>query len=230
MCRDAARPHSESGNVIFFILLAVALIALVTAAVRGGGESSGNVDREALAISESQVRQYASELERGVTFVLHNGASESDIRFAYADAPSDYGDITVNPQFQIFSAKGGGAEYRLPPGGVNDGSGWEFYGNTALPNAGSARAELTAVLPHVTDDFCRKVNAADGYDASLTLADSGVCLEAGGAGRFNDSTQYDDAGPNTVDTATFPALKPAMEGCATCTDGSHHFFHVLIAR
>ena len=97
--------HSESGNVIFFILLAVVLIALVTAAIRESGQSANGVDREALAISESQVRQYASELERGVTFIINNGAGESDIRFAWTDASSDYGDVTVNPPFQIFSAK-----------------------------------------------------------------------------------------------------------------------------
>jgi hypothetical protein len=222
--------HPESGNVIFFILLAIILIGLATAAIREGNQGFTDVDRESTVLDESKIRQYASELERGVVFIVNNGASENDIRFAYPDASSDYGDITSNPQFQLFSPKGGGAEYRKPPPGVNDGSPWEFYGNTALPQVGSDRPELTAVLPDIGDDLCKKINQDEGYDAALALTDSGSCINAGAIFRFRDATQYDDSGPNTVDTATFPTTKPVMEGCITCADGSHHFFHVLHAR
>lgn len=222
--------HPESGNVIIFVLMAIVLIALVTAAIRQGSDSTSNVDREALIMNIAKVRQHASEFERGAAFIINNGASETDIRFAYGDASSDYGDITLSPQFQMFAAAGGGAEYRKPPDGVNDGSLWEFYGNTALPNVGSDKPELVAVLPNVTDDFCKKVNADEGYAATLALTDSATCINSGAAARVDDTVQYDDSGTNTVDTATFPAGKPVMEGCITCADSSRHFFHVLHAR
>jgi hypothetical protein len=210
--------------------MAIVLIALVTAAIRQGNDGTSSVDRESLIMNVAKVRQHASEFERGVAFIVNNGASETDIRFAYADASSDYGDITTTPQFQMFAAGGGGAEYSKPPDDVNDGSLWEFYGNTALPNVGSDKPELVAVLPNVTDDFCKKVNADEGYAATLALTDSATCINTGSATRFNDTVQYDDSAANTVDTATFPAGKPVMEGCITCTDGSRHFFHVLHSR
>lgn len=222
--------HPESGNVIILVLMAIVLIALVTVAIRQGSDGNNDVDRESLVMNLSKVRQQASEFERGVAFIINNGASETDIRFAYADAPSDYGNISTTPQFQMFSPSGGGAEYHKPPDGVNDGSTWEFYGNTALPDVGSDKPELIAVLPDVTDDFCKKTNADEGYAASLALTDSATCVNTGSAARFNDTVQYDDSGTNTVDAATFPATKPVMEGCITCADGSHHFFHVLHAR
>jgi hypothetical protein len=227
---DERIAHPESGNVIILVLMAIVLIALVTVAIRQGSEGTSDVDRESLIMNLSKVRQQASEFERGVAFIINNGASETDIRFAYADAPSDYGDITATPQFQMFSPQGGGAAYHKPPDGVNDGSAWEFYGNTALPDVGSDKPELVAVLPNVTDDFCKKTNADEGYAASATLTDSATCINTGATARFNDTVQYDDSGTNTVDTATFPSGKPILEGCITCADGSRHFFHVLHAR
>ena len=61
----AMRRPSESGNILFYILLAIVLIGLVAVALRGGNEGA-NIDKETLTIRASEVKQYASELERGV--------------------------------------------------------------------------------------------------------------------------------------------------------------------
>lgn len=224
------KPHPESGNVIFFILLAIALIGIITAALRSGGMEGQNADRESLIINVSQVKQYAGQLERAVSFVLQNGASESEIRFAYPDAPSDYGDITENPTFQVFSRSGGGAEYRPAPSDVNDGSPWEFYGHTHFPEVGSSRSELIAVLPNVDEDFCTKLNAELGYTGQP--ADTGLvpdgCVNSGANFRFSSAAQF-SAIPNTTDEPTF-SVKPALEGCVICDDGNRHFYHVLMVR
>ncbi|MBI4030755.1 MAG: hypothetical protein HY370_03700, partial [Proteobacteria bacterium] len=132
--------HPESGNVIFFILLGIILIALVTAAIRGGGGESAHIDKETLLTNATRVKQYAQELERAVVFIITNSTSESDILFAHPNAPGDYGNnYNINPGQQVFSPKGGGAEYRDPPAGVqNAPANWEFYGNTSPTDAGSA--------------------------------------------------------------------------------------------
>jgi len=220
---------TESGNVLFYILIGIVLIALVTVALKRGGDEGSNIDSEQTVIAASQVKQYASELERGVDIILHNGISESDVRFAHPQASSDYGDITSIPTRQVFDRQGGGVEYRS--GGTssaNDGSGWEFYATTTLPQVGSAnRPDLIAVLPNVTSAVCQRINAMDGY-GSTQPADTVTCLYTGAAGRF--AGVYDDVGvPNTTDEATF-SVKPAMEACIVCDDGKFHFYHVLIAR
>jgi hypothetical protein len=224
--------HSESGNAVFFILLGIVLIGLVTAAIRSGGDGNSNIDREETLVNASRVKQYASELERAVVFILTSGTSEEDIRFAHGDAPSDYGNINTNPQMQVFHPQGGGAEYKMAPEGINDGSPWEFYGHTNLPEVGSDQAELIAVLPNVTDTFCRQINKMDGYDPATTPTDTGAgadnCLNSGALHRFNDTAQYTTI-PNTADDTTF-SVKPAMEGCVKCSAGGNHFFHVLHVR
>lgn len=225
--------HSESGSVIFFILLAIALIALVTAAIRAGSDSGGDIDRESMLVNVTTVRQQAAEIERAVTMVINNGASETEVRFADVNAPSDYGDISTTPQFQVFSTQGGGADYPTRPSGISvtghDADPWEFYGTSSPPQVGTGKGDLLAVLPNVSADFCAAVNNVDGYGATQPT-DSNACVNAGQAARFGGGTLYDDVTTNTMDDATF-AVKPAMEACVKClADGSYNFYHVLHTR
>lgn len=221
------RSAAESGNALFMILLAIVLIGAVVAAIRAGGGENAQIDKETLLLRATDIKQYAGELERAVTFVMHNNPSETDIRFAHADAPADYGTISTTRSSQIFARTGGGAHYRLPPADINDGSQWEFYGNTHLPEVGSDRADLIAVLPNVTEAFCDKINEMNGYSGQP--ADTGTCLKGADSTRFDDATQFDDSTTNTVDESSF-SVKPAMQACVLCADNSRHFYHVLMAR
>lgn len=224
------RQH-ESGNVLIIILLAVALIGALTAAMQSTSQQSAHIDKETLILRVSEVQRYTSELERGITYIMQNGYSESDIRFAHPNAHSDYGDLSADSDKsdQVFDRIGGAAHYGEPPKNINDGSTWEFYGNTALPHVGSDAAELIVVLPNVTQDFCERANSIIGYDNTSQPTDSSACIHGGASQRFDNATQFDSS-PNTVEDATF-SIKPSMQGCVQCTsDNSYHFFHVLMAR
>ncbi len=231
---DNNNQSNQNGNVMVIILLAIVLLGALSVALQGTSSQNAHIDNETLIIRASEVQRYASELERGVSFIMQNGFSESDIRFAHPDANADYGDLSADSDKsdQLFSREGGAAKYRPPPDGINDGSLWEFYGNTALPEVGSNAADLIAVLPNVTQAFCEKINAVIGYDTTIQPTDSATCINSGAAARFDDSTQF-ALGLNAVNTvveATF-SLKPSMSGCVQCTsDNSYHFFHVLMAR
>jgi hypothetical protein len=240
--------RSERGNILFIILIAVVLIGLLTAAIQMTSRPEGsNIDKETLVIRASEVQRYASELERAVNYIMQNGKSESDIRFAHPDASSDYGDLgaDADPSDQVFHVSGGGASYRAAPVGINDGSAWEFYGGTHIPGMGTAsRAELIAVLPNVTQEFCDKINEINGQ--SGTPADTGMavaagpnpggCLAIGAVGRFDDARQFYTT-INTTDETTFEqdpntaAARPAPQACVACDlDSANHFYHVLLAR
>lgn len=223
------KPNKESGNVLIIILLAIGLIGLLTAAIQGTTNQQGHIDNETLIIRVSEVQRYASELERGIAYIMQNGYSESDIRFAHPNAPTDYGDLSADADKsdQLFAKEGGGAQYQDPPSNINDGSSWEFYGQTALPEVGSDEAELVAVLPNVTQAFCERVNTILDYAAQPE--DSSTCVNGGASARFDAGTQFSGS-PNTVVDATF-SQKPSTQGCIECTsDNSYHFFHVLMAR
>jgi len=250
--------ENESGNVLFMILIAIVLIGLLTAAIQFSSRPEGaNIDSETLVIRASEVQQYAGELERAVAFIMQNGKSESDIRFADYNAHADYGDITSDPDLtdQVFAREGGGATYREAPAGINDGSAWEFYGGTHAPGVGRGdRAELMAVLPYVTQGFCDKINDLNGQtgtmddtgSASASGSNAGACVQIGAVGRFDDSQQFyttintmNEASGSFVHDANTSAARPALQGCVTCamdtnaangTSDEMHFYHVLMAR
>lgn len=229
--KQATSREKESGNILLLILLAVVLIGALTAALQStSGSGNNNIDRETLILRAGEVKRYASELERAVLFILqNNGKSEADIRFAHPDASTDYGDLSADadPADQVFHKLGGAARYRTPPDSVNDGSAWEFYGQTALPDVGSDEADLIAVLPDVTSEFCDRINAEIGYAAQPT--DTGTCLNGGASARFDDATQFASS-PNTVDDTSF-SVKPSTEGCVLCSaDGTRHYYRVLLTR
>lgn len=225
------RCRSEAGNVIVFVLLAIVLIGLVTAALRGGGLENANIDQETIMINSGRIKSAASEYERAVAFIMQNGASEEDIRFAHALADAAYGNMSTTPEFQVFHPQGGGAEYRMPPGGVNGGENWQFYGHTSLPGVGSDRPELIAVLPNISQTICQKINQDAGYDSSTQPADPGTgtgCINAGAANGFAGT--YSDGSPNVPTAASFTITAASM-GCVYCSnENQYHYFHVLMAR
>lgn len=252
--RRFERSH-EHGNVLIMILIAIVLIGILTAVIQSSNRSEGtNIDPEQLVIRVSEVQRYASELERAVTFIMQDGKSESDIRFAHPDAPADYGDLAADtdPSDQVFHVSGGGANYRLPADDILTSSGvrWEFYAGTHIPGMGTeSRAELIAVLSNVTGDFCDKINEVNGQptttpgpptDSGASAASgssAGDCLAVGASGRFNDSQGfYSGANINTVNEATFAqdsatsAARSAPQACVACGSGGNHFYHVLLAR
>ena len=219
----------ESGNIIFIILLAIALIGLVTAALRSGGLESAGIDREELTIKVAQVRQHAAEIERAVAFVLSNSISEADLSFAHPDAPSDYGTYGTTPQAEIFNPQGGAAVWREAPSNIllTSSGHWEFYGATSIPGAGTDKADLIAVLPDVSKAFCDQINDINGQ-VSAQPTDPAGCVNGGAADRFQGAASF-SAVPNTMDTTTF-AILPAMEACVQCADGKYHYYHALVVR
>lgn len=254
-------PHmqrrDEQGNILFVILIAIVLIGLLTAAIQMSNRPEGsNIDKETLIIRASEIQRYASELERAVNYIMQDGKSESDIRFAHPDAHSDYGDLSADgdPSDQVFHVSGGGANYREAPSDIQTTpSPWEFYAGTHIPGMGTeSRTELIAVLPNVSQDFCDKINALNGQPlatpgppedtgaGAASGGNPGACLAIGALGRFNDTRQYylsTSTTINTVDETTFAqdantsAARPAAQACVRCDIGNaNHFYHVLLAR
>lgn len=232
--------------MLFMVLIAIVLIGALTAAIMSAGDGeNSNISAEDLAIKVSEAQRQAAEYERAVLFILQNGISEADLRFAHPEESADYGDLAADttPENQVFAPKGGAATYRPPPADINDGSAWEFYGATAIPGIGSAKADLVAVLPHVTAQFCARVNALNGQTAPQDTGTTppsgpapGNCVHIGSLGRFSDARQF-YASPNTMDQTTFmqdatiSAAKPAPQACVVCElDSERYFYHVLLAR
>lgn len=225
--------NREAGNIILYVLIGIVLVGLLTAAIRNVGGGKDNIDTEDMILKAGQVQRYGAELARGVSMILEKKISESDIRFGHPDAAAEYGLITDTPDRQVFDqADGGRAAYRAAPSGVNDGSAWEFFATSAIPQVGSDKADLIAVLPNVTQEFCEIANAQLGFAAGTQPADdamgSPACVMGAASNRFDGT--FDDAGPNSLDESSFSKL-PAPQACVQCaSDNSYNYYYVLLAR
>lgn len=224
--------RGERGNIIFYVLIGIVLIGLLTMAVRNTGGMKDDINTEDMGLKAAQIQRYGAALAQSVAILLNNHISESELRFAHPDAAGDYGVITDDPTRQIFAKEGGKAAYNAPPAGVNDGSNWEFFATTAIPEIGSDKADLVAVLPHVSAEFCAVINTQLGFAAGSQPTDPGsgspACIMGAASDRFDGS--FNDAAPHELDDASFSKL-PAAQACVKCSsDNSYNYFYVLMAR
>lgn len=229
-----SKRKNESGNILIYILGAIFLLGLLVVISKGSVTPGAGVDHETLMIRVAEVQDYGKELERAVAYVLANGHSEVDIRFAHPDAASAYGIITNIPSRQIFSRDGGGATYREPPNGIQTTpTDWVFNGENRVFKIGTSTntdnaAEIIALLPYVTKKFCLLVNDVnntenpsnnppqDAGDVNMAILFTGTLQYTTG---IWDTTQY---------------LEGKAEGCfeggANPPTGTYHYYRVILAR
>lgn len=221
--------------MLIYILGAVFLMGILVVILKGNNQEGSGIDGEKLTVRATEVQRYAAELERGVRYILQNGYSESDIRFAHPDSTVNYGLITNIPARQVFDPQGGGVEYKEAPSGVNDGTQWQFYATTHIPDVGTdtaaeSKAELIAVLPNVSESFCSQLNRNIGQVIDLSVdtdpAANG-CINASGS-PFTGTYGY-GSGNNTLDSTKFSKLPPT-EACIRCNGGTFQYYRVLLGR
>ncbi len=221
--------RSTSGNMLIYILGAIFLMGLLIVLLKGSFQEGTGIDAEKTLITINEVQRYGAELERGVRYIMQNGHSESEIRFARDTTDVGYGLITDRPERQVFSPQGGAVEYRLPPQGVNDGTPWQFYGDTHIPDMGTdgalAHSELIAVLPQVTESFCRALNQNAKQPIDLTQTSIVPCVTVG----FFNGDFVDEPPERLLDENEIPN-RPVTQACGRCGDGTYHYFRVLLSR
>ena len=139
--------HSESGNVLLYILIAVVLLSALTFAV--SQSNRGNVqqlseDRARLLATE--IVDYAEIISNAVAQLRLRGCSDTEISF---ENPIAAGYTNGTDTFcQIFHPDGGGITYVAPDEALGTGLEWSFSGNRYIDNVGSwsatpsERAEL----------------------------------------------------------------------------------------
>lgn len=224
--------NSESGNILIYVILAIFLFGALIAILRGGG-SQQNIDQESLILKVNQVRQYASELERGVQFILAQGHSESELRFAHPNHSSVYGDLSADTPFtrQVFHPSGGNVEWQdNDPSIQSTDSDWLFNGDNAITNVstigGTSGIELLAILPNVSENFCTTVNNSTGMENISGDPPQDTAT-------MNITSLYTGTFTAT-DTISGTNIDRQSEGCieggGTPAAGTYHYYKVLLAR
>lgn len=187
----------EAGNVLFLILIAVALFAALSYAVTQSSRGGGNADSETSLIGASTVTQYPASLSTTVLRMSISGTSSDSVDFTI---PADVANLNTAALQgnNIFHTDGGGASYQTAPENVVTAAGsstWVFNGQNQIADIGTTDAtetpdttnvDIVAFLVGVTLGVCEAINDQLGI--------TGIPQDTG----IDYATQKDTDGTNTA--------------------------------
>jgi hypothetical protein len=111
---------SQHGNALWFILVAIVLLAALTILLNRSGtnvDQSGDVEQQ--RVKASQILRWAKGIESTVEQMKLRGISESDISFENTVTAQDYSNAACDAHkdpndCKIFATGGGGQNYLTP--------------------------------------------------------------------------------------------------------------------
>jgi hypothetical protein len=229
----------ESGNVLFLILIAVALFAAlsyaVTSSTRSGG---GDAASETNLVNSAQLTQYPAGIRTSLVRMIIGGTGAESISF---DTPSDFGSL-ANIGNNAFHPSGGGATYQTVPGNLMEaGTGvgvWSFNANFEIPQVGQdgvGGADLISFLPGISRGLCSRLNGEYSLTAG-TATFSGIpdfdATDASIDDNHLEGDAFADPG-ETIDNATND-FNGQPFGCfydnTRAANDRFVYYHVLIER
>lgn len=241
---ETAKIHqraNERGNVLFLILIAVALFAALSYAVtqssRSGGGDAGN---ETNLISSATITQYPASVRTSIIrMMVSSNVAADQLQF---NPPSDFASCTTTARC-VFHPSGGGATYVEAPEDAVTGSSpqpWVFTGQNEVALVGTTSAgasdsetattvEIMAILPNVETSICNRINSELGIGAAA-VAETGIDVTSrlgGGAGYVTALASGGSGG--TIGDATTSALNGQAFGCFSM-GGVNYYYHVLIEQ
>ena len=237
----------EAGNVLFLILIAVALFAAlsyaVTQSTRTGG---GSGDNETALISSAQLTQYPASIRTAVVRMIIGGTDVGDLEF---NTPTDFGNCTgtgtpAGEQFCVFHPNGGGATYATAPGDMMANTGgnlagiWTFNAENQIDLAGTSTgnddplaptADIIAFLPGITLSLCQRINQE--LDVGVIEIETGIDLVTQ---KINGVTICDGGCTAGATIGTGGVAVHTLDGqpfgCFQQPAGRYHYYHVLVER
>lgn len=235
--------RGQRGNVLVMLLVAIALIAALTAALtRSDVFDTDSIAPEQAKILGSRVLAQARALEQATKTLIDRGCSEQQLSFenaviagyANADAPAD-------DSCDIFEPEGAGLSFPAEVANANDGSAWRLMAGNAVGGltqtddgtCASGCIDLMAVLPNVTLAVCKQLNAL----AGVTVATASPPIDLA---NFDGTTKIAGFDATAAGEALLDAgniLSGRATGCFEATNisgasatGTYWFYHVVMVR
>jgi len=208
----------ERGNVLFLILIAVALFAALGFAVsnilRSGNPTT--IAGEQARVYASEILDYGRNMRQAVQNIrISNGCRDTDISF---ENPIEGGYVNgTNTECQVFHPDGGGMSWVSPANGINDGTEWVITSSNIVNGVGTTLPDLAIILINVNSNICTQINETSGISA--LGSDPGIAFTA-----FTGTYVTEDT-INFSNGQTFGCLNHDNSG----TDEAF-FYQVLITR
>lgn len=182
--------HSQSGNALFLILIAVSLFAALAYAITSSSRGGGSIDKEQAVLLAAQITQQGAAIRTTITRMILTGtpsdlvAGAPSTFFAYSPHPdqvfwdTEYGAYGTDPTNELFNPAGGGLIFPVPPENACDAGGchafgvpgWGF-GLVAVDGAGTAETDAIASFFGMKLDVCNAINKGLDLGAPPALED-----------------------------------------------------------
>ena len=235
--------NAEKGNVLFLILIAVALFAAlsyaVTSSTRSGG---GDASDETNLVNTASITQYPTGVRTSlIRMQVSRGVAPASMQF---NPPSDFGNCDpVAGTSCVFHPSGGNATYVLAPTHVMASGAqgtWTFNGDFEIVNVGTTTSgsangnEIIAFLPGVSQGVCAQINTELGIsgipDTGTDVAGADAATE-GYLRIQDDGTGFATTNDITIgtggDAGTGGELDGQALGCLQNNGGDYVYYHVI---
>jgi hypothetical protein len=247
------RNNNQKGNVLFLILIAVALFAALSYAVTQSSRSGGDASKETNVINTAALTQYPNSVRTSVLRLIIAGVDPLDLQFNKPDQFDTGTYPGIIPARAIFHPQGGAASYQqvpanlttVPGGGAID---WKFNANFEVPLLGLSQTgsgngnEVIAFADGITQSICGRVNKELHADDQIPEIATAIATTSG---NLDNSRIATSAGPpqtplvpsteSAVLTSTTPAspnwFSNKALGCfRNGSAGNYVFYYVLAER
>jgi hypothetical protein len=238
------KTNNQKGNVLFLILIAVALFAALSYAVTQSSRSGGDASRETNILNAAQLTQYPTSIRTAVLRLVIDGFQDTQI--LYNDPPSGF--VTASEPFEVFATVGGGAIFQNAPtevmqvGGGNTDGEWFINMDFEVPNLGRNVTaslngnELIAFLPGITESVCTRINLEASVIALPTDTNPVISTDLNGTASGDTGHNIDALSDYTATSISLGdnvtpanALDNRPFGCFT-TNGVHTLYTVILER
>ncbi|HEU4838469.1 MAG TPA: hypothetical protein VFS88_03550 [Micavibrio sp.] len=243
--------HSEEGNALFLILVAVALFAALSFVIVYSTRSgAGSTSEEKPRLVASQILNYSISVTTGLNRLIARGCRLDEINFEHE--PFDGSDPKyLNPNSpddfscHVFHAQGGAVPYQIPPAEAQDippgktADMQEYYYNLShqvpgvgTDNLGTGTADskdLMIIMPYVSLEVCRAFNKAINREYEAPPEDTNTLDIVGFAGgdiAAMGSSDIEDADGILHGQAAACIYAASLSGAATADDG-YYFYNVI---
>ena len=239
--KNDTKRETESGNVIIWILLTIALLAALTFTFTQSSRTSTTMLTEEIADSMARhLLSFSNDVKQAVRRLRLRGCDETEISFENSILGFNY----TNPNSpsdnscHVFDINGGGLQVPTLPETIFDlthnnlsatynvAGVFYFRGNTLITDLKTANPELLFYAPYINRDVCFAIN-----DLLGTAEPDPGNLEAGSSNPnpffVGDYTLA--AGDNEYGDQN-SALADVKSTCFISNDSDYFFYTVLIPR
>lgn len=240
----------HNGNILFILLVALALFAGLTYAITQAGQNVGNGKTEKASIAASEIMDYSNSVKIAVQKIIMNGCSDTDISFAN-NVVSGYEHSPPAPsKCMVFKSSGGqlrwkspdpkwletaytGQTYRIPKKTciLNIGlNGPDLSTPTTFCDNAPEAVDLFIMLIGLKKDLCEAINFRISGDKTIPLdRENFATANALYAGVFSTGGNYEIADDNGILTSKLAYCFQANSGAGNYPN-SYVFYNVLLAR